>query len=238
MPGICIHLLRRCVGRWVSKTLGPHLLQPLLLFPFSFADRSKVRRLLNAKLFPQVVHVAFELLLPKDIDNLVASRAILQRPRQVYRPESLALLSLHSRHGQHAEPSHGDERVRKLESFEGHLALADDGQTGQRVVEVVALAVALHNVGALLVVDVAHRRAGVRRDALAVEPANVGATDGVVGQSAQARQVDGVGVEARAEAQDTAAGRVGEHGVAEAVDEVGRGGGLAEGSYQVWGRCR
>lgn len=102
------------------------------------------------------------------------------------------------------------------------------------MVEIVTLAVPLHDVRALLVVNVSHRGAGVGRHALAVEPSDVGAADRVLGEGAQGREGEGLGRDAGAGAEDAAAGRVGEHGVAEAVDEVWGCGGLACGSDEVF----
>ncbi|KAI9163491.1 hypothetical protein HJFPF1_05108 [Paramyrothecium foliicola] len=217
-----------------SKTLGAQLLQPLPLLPLPLAYVPQVRGPLDAQLAAQVVDVALQLLLPEDVDDLLAARAVLDGPGHVDGPEALALLGLHGGDGQHAQARHGDERVGELEGLEGHLALADDGQPRQGVVEVVALAVPLHDVRALLVVDVAHLRARVGRDALAVQPRDVGVADRVLGQRAQVRHVEGLGAYAGAESEDAAAGRVGEHGVAEAVDEVGRGGSFAKGGDEVW----
>jgi len=99
--------------------------------------------------------------------------------------------------------------------------------------EVVALAISLHYICALLVVDVAHRRPRVRADALAVQPRDVGAPHGVVRQRAEAGEVEGLGGDAGPVAEDAPAGRGGEHGVAEAVDEVRRRRCFGEGGDQV-----
>ncbi|PNY24432.1 hypothetical protein TCAP_05643, partial [Tolypocladium capitatum] len=177
---------------------------------------SSIWRALHAQLLAELTHVPLELLLPKDVDDLAAAGAVAQRPGKIYGEEAAPLLRLERRGGEDAQPRHGEERIRKLKGLERYLALADDGQARDGVVEVVALAVALHDVGALLVVDVAHGGARVGRDALAVEPADVGAADGVGGKRAQGGQGERLGGDARAEAQDAAAGRVGEHGVAQA----------------------
>ena len=101
------------------------------------------------------------------------------------------------------------------------------------MVEVVALAVPLHDVGALGVVDVAHRGARVGRDALAVEPVDVRATDGVGWEGAEVREIERGGGYAWSVAEDASARGGGEHGVAQAVDEVGGGGGFGEGGDEV-----
>jgi len=101
------------------------------------------------------------------------------------------------------------------------------------MVEVVALAVALHDVGGLLVVDVADGIAGVGAHALAVQPGGVGASDGVFGERPQHLHGHGGGGDAGPVTEDAAAGRGGEHAVAERVDEVRLRGGFAKGGDHV-----
>ena len=105
------------------------------------------------------------------------------------------------------------------------------------MVKVVTLAVALHHVRAFGVVDVFHAVSRVGGDALAVEPADVGAADAVGGEGAEGGDGHGAGGDAGAVAEDASACRVAEHGVAEAVDEVGRCCCFAEGGNEVfmWG---
>jgi|SRR5687767_13393025 hypothetical protein len=101
------------------------------------------------------------------------------------------------------------------------------------MVKVVTFAVSLHHVGAFFIVDVANVGAGVWADSFPVQPVYISAANGVWGKGAEVRNVEGLGVEPRADTKNTAAGRGGEHGVAEAVDEVRRCGGLADGSNEV-----
>ena len=88
------------------------------------------------------------------------------------------------------------------------------------MVEIVAFAISLHDVGALFVVDVLDAFSFVGRDALAVQPVYVRASDGVRGERAELLHREGLGGDARAVAEDASPGGGGEHGVAEAVDEV------------------
>lgn len=101
------------------------------------------------------------------------------------------------------------------------------------MVKVVTFPVSLHDIGAFLVVNVANWRAGVGGDALAVKPGDVRVADCVGGQGAEVGEVEGGGGYAGAVAEDAAPGGGGEHGVAEAVDEVGSRGCLGEGGDQV-----
>ena len=101
------------------------------------------------------------------------------------------------------------------------------------MVEVVALAVPLHDVRALLVVDVADCVAGVGAHALTIEPGSIGSSDRILGQSSQHFHGQGRGGDAGPVAEDPPAGRVGQHAVAELRDEEGLGGGFAEGGDHV-----
>lgn len=96
-----------------------------------------------------------------------------------------------------------------------------------------ALAVTLHDIGALLIVDVSNLGPRVGGDALAVEPADVGPADRVLREGAKGLDRECFRGYAWPEAEDSAAGRVGEHGVAEAVDEVRGCGGFPEGCDKV-----
>lgn len=102
------------------------------------------------------------------------------------------------------------------------------------MVEVVALAVPLHDVRTLLVVDVFDSVSSVGRDALAVEPCGVGCADGIRGQAAEVEHGEGGGGDTGAVAEDAAACGRGEHGVAEAVDEVGCCGCFAKGGDEIY----
>lgn len=102
------------------------------------------------------------------------------------------------------------------------------------MVKVVTFAVALHDVCALLVVNVTRRAAGVGGDALTVEPRDVGVAESVFGEGPEVVEGEGLGGDAWAEAEDAAAGWVSEHGVAEAVDEVGGCGGFANRGNEVF----
>lgn len=103
------------------------------------------------------------------------------------------------------------------------------------MVEIVAFAIPLHHVGAFFVVNVPHRTARVGGDTFAVEPADVGSSDGVFGQGAEMGEVEGFGGEAGTVAEDAPACWGAEHGVAEAVDEVRGGGCFGEDGDEV---CR
>lgn len=215
------------------EALGSHLLQSPLLLLFPPANRSQVRRLLDAQLSPQVVHIPLQLLLPKDIDYVLTPYAVLNRPRHVHPEKASPLGRLQRGHGQHAEARHRQQRVGEFKRLERHLALSDRGQTRQGVVKVMALAVPLHHVGALLVVNVLDRRARVWRHPLAVQPLDIGAAHGVCRQRAQGRHGQRLGADARPQAKDATACGVCEHGVAEAVDEIGGCRGLAQGGYEI-----
>lgn len=101
------------------------------------------------------------------------------------------------------------------------------------MVEVVALAVTLHDIGGLLVVDVTDGVAGVGAHALAVQPGGVGASDRVFGERPQHLHGHSGRGDTGPVAEDAAPGCVGEHSVAERVDEVRLRGGFAEGGDHV-----
>lgn len=219
----------------ISNAILPNLLQSLRLLSRLLPYIPQVGRSLDAQLVAQLLHVPLQLLLPKHIDDLLAAGSVPQRPGQVNGPEPPPLLGLHGRGGEHAQAGHGQARVRPFEGLEGDFALADNGQPGDGVVEVVAFSVPLHDVRALLVVNVARLVSRVGGDALAVQPRDVGAADCVSGQGPEVAQGEGLGGDSRSEAEDATAGWVGEHGVTEAVDEVRRCRGFADGRDEVCG---
>lgn len=89
------------------------------------------------------------------------------------------------------------------------------------MVKVMTLAIPLHDIRALFIVNVLHVVAGVRGDALAVKPGGIGAADRVLGEGAKIGEGKGFGGYSGAVAEDSSACWVGEHCVAKAVDEVG-----------------
>lgn len=101
-----------------------------------------------------------------------------------------------------------------------------------------AFAVPLHHVGAFFVVDIFHAVAGVGTDAFAVQPRGIRAADAIGGESAQMGHGHCLRRDAGPVAEDAAAGRRGKHGVAEAVDEIGRGGRFAKRGDEVCGSGR
>lgn len=201
--------------------------------PLSTPQLSQVGGFLDAQLGPEEVDVPFKLLLPVNVDDVLCAESVADGPGPVDGAEAGAFAWLQGEVAGNGEAGHGDERVGKLKRLEGYLALAVDGEPREGVVKVVALAVPLHDVGALLVVDVAHGGAGVGRYALAVQPPYVGAANGVFGQRTEAVEVEGGRGQARSVAEDAAASGGGEHGVTKAGDEVGRCCRLAHGRYEV-----
>lgn len=206
----------------------PGLLLPLPGIPH-------IRRRLDAQGLPQIDHVRLHLLLPVHVDDILGSQAVLDRPGQVRVDEAPPLSPAQREGGKGGQARHGQEGVGELEGLEGDLALAHDGEARQRVVKVMALSVALQDVRALLVVHVPHVRPRVRGDPLAVQPGHVRRPDGPSRQRAKPRQVERRRGDTRPVAEDPAAGGRGEHGVAEARDEVGGRGRFGKGGDQVYG---
>lgn len=143
------------------------------------------------------------------------------------REKPLPLRRLQPHHCKQTQPGHGDQRIQKLKRLQCQFPFHEDWQSRHRVVEVMALAVPLHYVRAFLVVDVLDVVAGVWGDAFAVQPGAVGAADGVLGKGTEVREWEGFGGDSWTVMEDAAAGGIGEHGVAESVDEVGCCGGFA-----------
>lgn len=104
------------------------------------------------------------------------------------------------------------------------------------MIEIVALTVSLHYVCAFFIVDVFDLFAGVWADALAVKPRSVIVANSVGWKSAKVGHGHCLGCYTRTVAEDAAAGWIGEHGIAKAIDEVRCCGCLAEGCYEVCGQ--
>lgn len=101
-----------------------------------------------------------------------------------------------------------------------------------------ALAIPLHHVRALLIVDVSHRRARVRCDVFAVEPGNVGGAHGSGCEGPQVGEVEGGRGQTGPVPEDAPAGGRAEHGVAEARDEVRGRSCFGERGDQVLSGCQ
>lgn len=84
--------------------------------------------------------------------------------------------------------------------------------------------VPLHDIGALFVVDVFHAVPGVGTDTFTVQPRSIGAADAVGGEGAEMGHGHCLRRDAWPVPEDSPAGRGGKHGVAEAIDEIWRGG--------------
>ena len=98
-----------------------------------------------------------------------------------------------------------------------------------------AFTIPLHYIRAFLIIDVFNTVPHIGTNSLAIQPANVCAADTVFREAAEMGDGQGLGSNAWAIAEDTPAGWGGKHGVAEAIDEVGRCSCFAEGRYHVCG---
>lgn len=97
------------------------------------------------------------------------------------------------------------------------------------MIEIMTLAIPLHDIGAFFIVDVLDAAACVGADALPVKPGGVCVANGVRWETAEIGQGKRLGSYAWSVAQDPAAGGIGKHCIAETVDEEGCCGGFAEG---------
>ncbi|KZL84277.1 hypothetical protein CI238_11269, partial [Colletotrichum incanum] len=209
------------------------ILCPHPLLPFPLPNSPHIRRPLDPQLGPQLIHVPLQLLLPVDINHLLRLHPVLQRPGTINIAEPLPLPLLHRRVAQHRETRHRNQRVGELERLKRHLALPHDRQARQRMIEVMALAVPLHDIRTLRVIYVSHHWPRVRAHTFGIKPADIGSPDAVLGHLAQAVKVERDRSYTRPVAEDTTARRVREHGVAQAVDEVRRRSRFADGGDEV-----
>ena len=81
------------------------------------------------------------------------------------------------------------------------------------MVEVVAFPVPLHDIGALLVVDVSYLASCIRSDAFSVQPRGVGPAHGVIWEAAEVFEGHRLRGYSGSITKYAAAGRIREHGV-------------------------
>lgn len=94
-------------------------------------------------------------------------------------------------------------------------------------------AISLHHIGTFRVRYVLDWVARVGRHPFAVEPGGVGGANAIGREKAEVGEGEGLGGYAGAIAEDAATGWRGEHGIAEAGDEVWGCSRFAQGSYKV-----
>ena len=147
-------LLRRLLGSFFCR--GPCLAERP-------APAGLDGRLPYAELPPELVDVLIPPVLPVHGDQALRGAAALDGPRHEVAEELLALrLSEAEVTECSGEPGHGEPKVGELEELDRELGLDVHGHVHDAVVEVVALAIALHDVRELGVVDIVHLARRVR----------------------------------------------------------------------------
>ena len=197
-------------------------------------EGTQVWRALDSDLCAQLVGVPLELVLPEHVQQALRAEPVRDRPREVDLVQAGARARAElERLAERGEPGHREAEVRELERLHGHLAFHDHGEARDRVVEVVALAVPLHDVRLLRVVHVPHGQPRVRRDLLRLEPLRVLEAERVRRQPPQCRDVQRRRRDPRPLAQNLAPGAVAKHRVAQPPREVRLRRHLAERRDQV-----
>jgi len=158
-----------CLQSLVSRRLSSP-------FPCCLAERGRPdgwRRIPDAKLFFHLVNVLIPPLLPVYSDQGASATPTSKRPRNIFSEEPSAFGGVKPYMPEHArDQGHGYAKICVLKELEGEFRFHVDGEVAYTVVEVVGLAITLHHVSKLWVINVVHRLPRIRRHSAFVKPIN------------------------------------------------------------------